>query len=152
MKIRKGVAAIIFREKKGRNEFLITHRVLRWKGWETLKGGSLAGEKPHETLMRELKEELSVPPKVARVLRTIPSAKIFFRIPSRFRQQMGGFSHALYEPFYLVKLPQSARVSLRKDTLMEHDRFRWVSSEEALKKLTYSNVRIALRAALRMIG
>lgn len=149
--VRNGVAAIIFRKSKRGIEFLATHRIKRWKGWETLKGGSERGESKKQTLIREMKEELDLNKNELRALEIIPEAKISFRIPQRFRRQMGGFSRALYKPFYLVEISPRAKLDLRKDETREHDRIRLVPYSEALKLLTYGNVRAALRKAKKMI-
>lgn len=152
MRIRRGIAAIIFRRGKQGPEFLVMHRILRWRGWEVLKGGRRPGEGPRQALKRELREELDILPRNARVLGTIPGCRIHFRIPARFKAQMGGFSHALYEPFYLVEILPSARPSLRKNRLKEHDRFKFVPPKEALRMLTYGNTRAALRKAVKIIA
>jgi 8-oxo-dGTP pyrophosphatase MutT (NUDIX family) len=150
--IRHGVAAIVFRRSKRGVEFLLMHRILRWRGWEPLKGGKEPGETPRQTLTRELKEEIGINPKVARMHDTIPKARILFRIPLKFREQMGGFTHAVYKPFYLVEVPSSAKLNLRKDFLKEHDRLKWAYYKEALKLLTYGNTRAALRKAAKIIA
>ena len=57
-KIRKGVSAVVFRARGKVPEFLILHRIKRWKGWELLKGGRRSRENPLDTLKRELMEEI----------------------------------------------------------------------------------------------
>lgn len=150
--IRRGIAAIIFRRGLHGPEFLIMHRILRWRGWETLKGGRRPGESPRQTLARELKEELDISPQDMKVLGTIPSCRINFKIPARFKEQMGGFDYALYQPFFLVELSTSVRPSLRKDEPKEHDHYMFVPYEKALKMLTYGNTRAALRKAAKLLA
>jgi len=149
--IRQGIAAIIFRRSARGPEFLITHRILRWHGWETMKGGRNPGEGPRHALAREMKEELDISTVQARVLGTLPDSRIAFRIPIRFREQMGGFSHAVYAPFYLVEISPSAKPDLKRDNPKEHDRYAFVKSEKALKMLTYGNTRAALRKAVKIL-
>jgi 8-oxo-dGTP pyrophosphatase MutT (NUDIX family) len=151
MSIRRGIAAILFRRSSRGFEFLIMHRILRWRGWEALKGGRNPGERPRRALARELKEELGISLTQARVLGTLPDSRIAFRIPCQFREQMGGFSHALYEPFYLVELSPSAKPNLRGDKLREHDRYVSVPFGKALGMLTYGNTRAALRKAAKAL-
>jgi 8-oxo-dGTP pyrophosphatase MutT (NUDIX family) len=149
--VRKGVAAIIFRRKNGTLEFLVMHRTLRWSGWEPLKGGINPGEKEKTALAREINEELDIENEGLRVLGIIPGAKISLRVPLRFREQMGGFTRALYQPFYLVEVPREAKPDLRKDDAKEHNRIRFVPYETALKMMTYPNTRAALRKAMKML-
>lgn len=149
--IRKGVAAIIFRRSGKNIEFLVTHRMLRWRGWETLKGGIESGESTIRALLREIEEETGLNKKEVRILKVIRRAKIQFRIPRRFRKEMGGFSFARYEPFYLVEMSPRAKPNLEKDVEGEHDKIRFVTYLKALSMLTYGNVRAALRTAMTMI-
>ena len=149
--VRKGIAAILFRRKGDRLEFLITHRTLRWHGWETLKGGVQPSETNTQALFREILEELDIDRKHAKPLGIVPGSKIFFKVPVRFREQMGGFAYAHYEPFYLVEIAPETKTNLRKDFAKEHDEIRFVPYSGALRLLTYSNVRAALRRAKRMI-
>jgi len=150
--VRKGIAAIIFRRRDGALEFLVMHRILRWKGWEPLKGGINPGEDGKVALAREINEELDIDSDDLRVLGIIPDAEIKLNIPLRFRTQMGGFMSALYKPFYLVEVPQGAKPNLRKDDAKEHDDIRFVPYEKALKMLTYPNTRAALRKAMQMLS
>jgi len=150
--IRKGVAAILFRRKEGRLEFLVMHRVLRWEGWETLKGGIEPGENSKEALFREIEEELNIQKKNVQIVGIVSGAEIHFRIPLRFRGQMGGFSSAYYTPFYLVEIPLQIKPNLKNDNIGEHDKIMFVSYNNALKTMTYSNTRAALRKAKRMLS
>ncbi|VVB73417.1 RNA pyrophosphohydrolase [uncultured archaeon] len=149
--VRKGVAAIIFRRRNGVPEFLVMHRVLRWKGWEPLKGGVNSGESERTALSREINEEIDVRGGDVRVIGIIPNAKIALRVPLRFRKQMGGFSSALYKPFYLVEIALKAKPDLRKDGAREHDEIMFVPYDMALGMLTYPNARAALRKSMRML-
>lgn len=150
-KIRRGIAAVVFRRSGRGVEFLVLRRVLRWRGWETMKGGGEAGESPRRTLARELREELGLNTRLARVRGILGSERISFRIPVRFRPQMGGNTHALYKPFFLVELPAGARVSLAANIPREHSGYKWAPLEKAFSLLTYGNTRSAFRAAARAI-
>jgi len=150
--VRKGVAAIVFRRRNGALEFLVMHRMLRWRGWEPLKGGINPEENEKVALIREINEELDIESEYLRVLGIIPGAKIRLKVPLRFRKQMGGFTSALYKPFYLVEVSQEAKPDLRKDDVREHDSIRFVPYEKALKMLTYPNTRAALRKAMKMLS
>jgi len=150
--VRKGIAAIIFRRRDGALEFLVMHRILRWKGWEPLKGGINPEEDGTVALIREINEELDIESNDLHVLGIIPDTEIKLKIPLRFREQMGGFMSALYKPFYLVEVSQRVKPDLRKDDAKEHDDIRFVPYEKALKMLTYPNTRAALRKAMRMLS
>jgi len=150
--VRKGIAAVIFRRRGGALEFLVMHRILRWKGWESLKGGINPGEDGDAALIREIEEEINISSDKLRILGTIPGAEIRLNVPLKFRKQMGGFTNALYKPFYLVEVLQEAKPNLKKDDVQEHDKIKFVPYEKALKMLTYSNTRTALRKSMRMLS
>jgi len=150
--IRKGIAAVIFRRRGGALEFLVMHRILRWKGWESLKGGINPGEDGDAALIREINEELDIERNDLRILGIIPDTEIKLKIPLRFRAQMGGFMSALYKPFYLVEMSQGAKPDLRKDDVREHDDIQFVPYEKGLKMLTYPNTRAALRKAMKILS
>jgi 8-oxo-dGTP pyrophosphatase MutT (NUDIX family) len=150
--VRKGIAAIIFRRKNGTFEFLIMHRILRWKGWEPLKGGIDSKENGKIALIREIEEEANIKSDKLRVLGIIPGAEIRLRVPLKFKKQMGGFASAVYKPFYLVEVPQETKPNLKNDDVQEHDKIEFVPYEKALKMLTYPNTRMALRKSMRMLS
>ncbi len=57
MKIREGVAVVIFKQYNGNISFLLLSRTQEEKGWEIIKGGIEEGENIEEASLRETKEE-----------------------------------------------------------------------------------------------
>lgn len=140
MKIRKGVSAVIFRLKSKCPEFLVLHRIKRWKGWEMLKGGRKGRENHRATLKRELGEEIG-----ARNFESISRLPftLKFKISSEHVREMG-FTRVDF-PTYLVEY--SGPVSLTKNKSKEHSKFKWVRYKDALRLLTFSTSKKELKVA-----
>ena len=141
MKYRKGIGAIIFRETSEGTRFLIFHRTKNWQGWELLKGGIQEGESSLNSLKREIMEETGI--KDYKIIKsTIKTIK--YDWPEFFAKDHKLYTGAEHE-FFLVKTDQ-------KDVIIdknEHDNFKWVDQEEALKLLTYNNHKEVLRHVLK---
>ncbi len=143
MHYRKGIAAIVFRKTGEGPLFLIFHRVKNWEGWELLKGGLLDEEDDLTCLKRELEEETGI-----REYEIIPTDyKVMYKWPKHFVKDHHMFTGAINN-FYLVEVQQE---NVRVDT-REHDEYRWVSKEEALKLLTYDNTKRALERLTKKYG
>ena len=152
-KFRKYIFAVVFRNdnnhnkkhnehnKHDKHKFLIFHRTKNWRGWELLKGGLLENETELKALRREVREETGAK-KYKIICRTRHVIKY------RWKKQYAK-DHHLYHGakgrLYIVKL-FGKKVKIDRK---EHDKFRWVDKREALKILTYINLKNALKYVLR---
>jgi len=145
-KIRKGAAAVIFRMQKGKKEpeFLIFHRIKRWKGWEMLKGGRRGREKPLDTLKREMMEELGA--LNFEIIGKIPFI-LYFKISKEHVRGMG-FTQVRFLT-YLVKY--EGLVILTGNISKEHNTYKWLPFTKALKLLTHRERKEQLKAAYKFM-
>lgn len=120
----KKVRAIIYDIKNGKPYFLILHRILRWTGWEFLKGTIKPGESNEEALKREIKEETG-----------LKKFKIIKSLDKQERWQALGNEYFIVDVF-LVRADMGDKISLKQE-IIEHDGYQWVDKETALKKLTW---------------
>ena len=129
--IRK-IGAMVYCVKEKKIYFLILHRVLRWKGWETLKGTIRKNESLEKSLRREIKEELN-----------LKEYKIVKRLGKSISWRWGKNKVKIID-FFLVKTNISEKIDLEQKVI-EHDRYKWVSKREALKLITHENVKEIFR-------
>lgn len=137
---RKGVAAIVFHDLSN-PQFLLMHRILHWIGWEFLKGGVYDGETEEETLRREIEEETGK--KNFKIVKKL-SVTFDYDYSGDYKKQI----HCKYEgathSVFLVEFPdKKVQVDNR-----EHDSYKWVSKQAALKMLTHQNQKDTFSKAL----
>lgn len=137
---RKGVCAIVFRKRSGKSEFLLLHRVLHWQGWEFVKGGLKKGEKPLNTLKRELKEEINL--MHFEKIKKISAMLSFWDSIRKKHSELQAFA---------VQIPPNAKVQLKQNHPREHSSFKWVSRQKALKSLTYESARKVFKTAYKTL-
>ena len=133
---RKYIFAVVFLRRKN-PQFLILHRVKNWCGWELLKGGVKNNESEMSCLKREIKEETGTKKFEIR-LKTRHFIK--YKFPKGFVKD----NHVFYGAKGYVFLVEvfSKKVKVDKN---EHDRYLWVSKDEALEILTHKNHKNALK-------
>ena len=134
-KYRKYVFIVAFLRRKN-PQFLILHRTKNWKGWELPKGGLKEGEIESKCLKREVREETGT-----KKYEIIAKTKHFikYKFPKGFLKDNHIFFGAKGY-VYLVEL-FSKRVKVDKS---EHDKYLWVSKDEAMEILTHKNHKNAL--------
>lgn len=139
-KYRKYVFAVVFLRRKN-PQSLILHRVKNWSGWELVKGGVKDGENELKCLKREIKEETG-----AKKFEIIVKTRHFikYKFPKGFVKDNHLFFGAKGYVF-LVEL-FSKKVKIDKS---EHDRYLWVSRDEAMEILTHKNHKNALEYVCR---
>ncbi len=120
-----GVKALIT-DKEGR--ILILRKVPtlpshKWKPFWDLPGGKIQGQGIRETLVREIKEEVGVD--------RIRIGELFEAAPANFK--INGGKDSLMFLIYRCTIPEGARLTLSE----EHDKYRWVTRDEAREMLAY---------------
>jgi len=139
-KYRKYIFAVVFVKEK-EPKFLILHRTKNWRGWELPKGGLLDGESELNCLKREIREETGV-----RKYKIIAKIRHFikYKFPKGFVKDHHIF-HGAKGYVFLVEL-FSKKVKIDRG---EHDGFKWVNENKALKLLTHKNHKNALKYVLK---
>ncbi len=134
-KYRRYVFAVVFLRRKD-PKFLILHRIKNWIGWELLKGGVKDGEKVLKCLKREIKEEAG-----AKKFKIIGKTRYYikYKFPKGFVKDEHIY-HGAKGFVFLVEL-FSKKIKVDKS---EHDRYLWVSKDEAMEILTHKNHKNAL--------
>lgn len=132
---RKYIFVVAFLRRRN-PQFLIMHRIKNWTGWELVKGGLKDKESEMKCLKREIKEEIGT--KKYEII-----AKTHHFIKYNFSKGFVKDNHIFYGAKGYVFLVEffSKRVKIDKS---EHDRFLWVSKDEALEILTHKNHKNAL--------
>ncbi|MBI2668098.1 NUDIX domain-containing protein [Candidatus Woesearchaeota archaeon] len=137
MKTYKKVQAVIYDIKDNKLYFLILHRVLRWKGWELLKESLEKGENVKGALLRGIKEETNL--KKFKIEKKIKLNKkvIFYNKEKTVKN--------IILDIFLVRVDMKQKISLHKNAVIEHDKYRWVDRKTAVKMLTFSNTKEVIR-------
>ncbi|MEM4332403.1 MAG: bis(5'-nucleosyl)-tetraphosphatase [Candidatus Micrarchaeia archaeon] len=131
---RSAGAVIFYRNPRDGNiEYLLLH--YEEGHWDFPKGHIEKGEKPLDTMFREVKEETGLD--VEPVFGFVEKIDYVFRA----RYDNGNLKHKVVE-YFLASAPKK-KVSLSK----EHIDYKWLPYELALKQLTHDNSRKVLRAA-----
>jgi 8-oxo-dGTP pyrophosphatase MutT (NUDIX family) len=139
-KYRRYVFALAFLRRK-EPQFLVLHRTKNWRGWEIVKGGLKPGEDAIKGMKRELKEETG-----ARRFETIARTKHFIKyiFPKGFVKDKHIFYGAKGSLFLVELFNKEVKVDRS-----EHDRYMWVSRDEAMELLTHKNQKNALEYVCR---
>jgi 8-oxo-dGTP diphosphatase len=140
MVYRKGIAAIVFRRKGKKKEFLLFHRIQNWAGWEFPKGGRQGKETEMDCLKREIKEEMG-----SMDYKVVAKTNYVIKYPwPRKYQKDGKWYDGVVDRLYIVEF-FGKKIRYSKD---EHSSYLWVGAKKALKMLTYEDQKKALEYAL----
>ncbi len=136
MKIRRAVFLVVYSRTEKGIKYLILKRKLHWKGWEFPKGGIEKFEIRRFVVKRELREETGLSPMKIKSF----SEKGTYKYDKEYSDRKGftGQSYKLYS----VEVKFSKRIKLDK---LEHSGYKWVSFNEAIKRLTWPNQRKCLK-------
>lgn len=132
-KYRKGVFVVVYAIKP--LKYLILHRIWHWQGWEFTKGGFLAREKAEHAVVREVKEETGL-----KVLKIIP-----FNVKGSFIYDKEAQKDRKAKGFIYKLFAAEVKKGKVKITKKEHNAYKWVNFEKALKMLKWPNQKRCLR-------
>ncbi len=127
VKEEKSVAAIVYHH----NEYLLLKYGLGH--WEFVKGHIEEGETEEETIIRELKEETG-----------ITNAHIVKRFKEDYEYSFK-FKGQIIHKFVRCYLIESNNKDVKLS--YEHEDFKWLPIDKAIKQVTYKNAKILLKKA-----
>ena len=131
MREQKSIGIVLFRNDSGKNEFLLLNYPQRH--WDFIKGKVEEGETPHETALRETKEETGISD-----IEFIDGFEESVEYDFRFKNE------DIHKKviFFLAKTNEK-KISLSH----EHNDFVWLEYDDALKKTTFRNAKNVLSKA-----
>ena len=131
MREQKSTGIVLFRNDSGKNEFLLLN--YPQGHWDFIKGKVEEGETPHETALRETKEETGISD-----IEFIDGFEEFVEYDFRFKNE------DIHKKviFFLAKTNEK-KISLSH----EHNDFVWLEYDDALKKTTFRNAKNVLSKA-----
>jgi putative (di)nucleoside polyphosphate hydrolase len=139
MRLRKSIGAFAV-NKKG--EFLITKRKDQtgFIYWDIIRGGIEKGEKPLETLKRELKEELGIErfEKIRRL-----NLSYTFEFPDEIKKNLG-FDKQRVELFFV--LLNENKIKIDKKEILD---FRFFDKKQFLEKATFETTKKAFEKMIK---
>ena len=131
MREQKSAGIVLFRNDSGKNEFLLLN--YPQGHWDFIKGKVEQGETPHETALRETKEETGISD-----IEFIDGFEESVEYDFRFKNE------DIHKKviFFLAKTNEK-KISLSH----EHDDFVWLDYDDAQKKTTFRNAKNVLSKA-----
>jgi 8-oxo-dGTP pyrophosphatase MutT (NUDIX family) len=134
-KYRRAVFALVYTKSKDKIEYLLLKRKLHWAGWEFPKGGVERFETKRRAVKREVKEETGL--KILRI-KKFP-IKGYYNYNKSFKDRPGKIGQNFR--LFAVEV-KGGKISLDKK---EHSGFKWMSFNEAEKKLKWGNQKKCLK-------
>jgi 8-oxo-dGTP pyrophosphatase MutT (NUDIX family) len=134
-KYRKAVFAVVYAKNEDEIEYLILKRKKHWTGWEFPKGGVEKFETKRRAVKREVKEETGL--KILRIKKF--HIKGLYNYNKELRDRPGKIGQNYH--LFAVEIIKG-KVSIDKN---EHSGFKWMSFNEAEKKLTWPNQKKCLK-------
>ena len=128
MREQKSVGIVLFRNDSGKNEFLLLN--YPQGHWDFVKGKVEEGETPHETALRETKEETGISD-----IEFIDGFEESVEYNFRFKNE----NIHKKVVFFLAKTNEE-KISLSH----EHNDFVWLEYDDAIKKTTFRNAKNVL--------
>lgn len=125
---RAGVGTVIYNDL---NLVAIFERLTHPVGvWEFQQGGIDSGEQPHDTLWRELKEEIGITEDDIETIHEMPDWTIYETsgIQEITNENRLGQAHC----WFFLRLKDTSVIDLQKATEQEVSNFKWTQFEEAI--------------------
>ena len=133
--------AIVFRKEKNQIYYLLLH--YQSGHWDFPKGHIEKGEKPEDTVRREVEEETGI-----KDIKILPGfkeyIKYFFRRNYELKKEEKKKAPWVFKivEFYLAET-KTKEIKLS----FEHKDFKWLSFQDALRQLTFKNAKDILKKA-----
>jgi len=128
MREQKSAGIVLFRSASNKNEFLLLN--YPQGHWDFIKGKVEEGETPHETALRETKEETDISD-----IEFIDGFKESVEYNFKFKN----------EDIHKIVVFFLAKTDEKKITLShEHNDFVWLEYDDAIKKTTFRNAKNVL--------
>lgn len=135
-KFRKAVFGVTYSKgEDGKIEYLILKRKKHWKGWEFPKGKIEKSERKIDAVKREIREETGL--KILKIKSFKEKGNYLYKRRLKDRPRIVGQTYSLFA----VQV-KKGKIKLDK---IEHNGHKWVSFQEAEKKLTWPNQKKCLR-------
>ena len=136
MREQKSAGIVLFRNNSNKNEFLLLN--YPQGHWDFIKGKVEQDETPHETALRETKEETGISD-----IEFIDGFEESVEYNFRFKNE------DIHKKviFFLAKTETLQTVSLSH----EHNDYLWLAYNDALKKTTYGNAKNVLSKANELL-
>jgi 8-oxo-dGTP pyrophosphatase MutT (NUDIX family) len=134
-KYRRAVFVVTYSKEEENIEYLILKRKKHWIGWEFPKGGIERFETKRQTAKREIKEETG--------LKMIKLKKFHIKGYYNYDRELKDRPGKIGQNYHLFAAQvEKGKVSFDKK---EHSGFKWMSYNEAEKKLTWPNQKKCLK-------
>lgn len=132
---RKGIFVVVYSIIDKKINYFILKRKWHWKGWEFPKGGMEKNESELNSVKREVFEETGQ--KILQLKKFNVSGKYNYEKKLKDRPGYKGQTYTLF----------SAQIKKGKIQIdeKEHSTYKWVSFENAIKKLTWANQKKCLK-------
>jgi len=138
MKSIRKVMAVLYDLKDGKPYYLILHRVLRWNGWELLKGTVNVGESLEQAIKREIHEETG-----------LGEFSVKFKLGKKIEWIWGDY-RVIVDEIFVVRADMTKAITL-KQRIVEHDAYLWADKNTVLARLTHDNAREILEIVDRKL-
>lgn len=144
---RDAVFVVIYRINPYTNlpDYLILRRKLHWVGWEFPKGGIEHQEHILETIKRESFEESGL--RITEVKQFKEQGRYKYKGPMADRPGFIGQNYSLFA----ARVDFKGSDNVKMDEL-EHNAFKWLKFNEALKLLTWNNQQKCLSIVNNWLG
>lgn len=138
MRLPVQIGLIVFRKKDDSYKFLLLKRTKERGGfWQPISGGLESEENVEECLIRELEEEAGIS-KIKR--------KFYLEHLAQFEDE-NGFREGktwMSEFTFGIEVEPEIEVNIKNNPVYEHDQYKWVLYEEAMRLFKWDNNKQAL--------
>ncbi len=133
--------AIVFRKEKNQIYYLLLH--YQSGHWDFPKGHIEKGEKPEDTVRREVEEETGI-----KDIKILPGFKEYIKY--FFRRNYGLKKEEKKKAPWVFKIVEFYLAETKTKEIklsFEHKDFKWLSFQDALRQLTFKNAKDILKKA-----
>lgn len=138
MKIEKSCGVIIYKNHHNDSEFqflVVQEKIDHGGHWNFPKGHTENDETEHETIHRELMEELKIKVEIIDGFRE----EIIYKVER---------NNSIKTVAYFLAIPKSEKIKLQKSEL---ENFAWLNYKDCLERLTFENSKELLKNAYKFL-